>query len=216
MSRLKSWERGLRARYNTDLSTPEARRRAQIYMRWFDHEILRGVWHNEHEIAPGVWRSNHPTEARLHALKARGIHTILSLRGHSDAAHNLIERDICARLGLTLRAVELSARAAPARQAVLGLIDEFRQIAPPFLMHCKSGADRAGFASAVYLLTMRNASLTEARGMLSWRYWHFARGASGVLDHILDLYEASGCTDFARWIATEYDAAEAQRSFAAR
>lgn len=216
ITRLSTWEKRLRARYDTDLTTPRNRRRAAIYMLWFDHAILRGLWHNEHEIAPGIWRSNQPTARRLARLRARGFRTILTLRGQSDSAHYLTEAETCGRLGLPLLDVALTARQAPPRDAVLRLIAILRDAPKPLLMHCKSGADRAGFAAAVYLLTLRGATPTQARRMLSLRFLHLRHGPTGILDHILDLFAASGGSDFESWIRNSYDPEAAERSFARR
>lgn len=217
--RLTDWEQRLRAAYNTDLSTPENRRRAHIYNMWFDHAALRTVWTNFHQVAPGVYRANQPTHARFVKLKSMGIRSILNLRGATNAAHFLVERESCERLGLTLVSTGLQARHAAPRDNILSLIEAFRSIERPFVMHCKSGADRAGFASAIYLLAIEGRPMAEARRMLSPRFIHFKWTKTGVLDHILDLYEARNARDlipFADWIATEYDNMAVQADFEAR
>ena len=81
IKRIVDWERSVRASYDTDLSTPENRRRAHIYNLWFDHAILRKVWTNFYPVAPGVYRSNQPTHERFVRLRDQGIKTILNLRG---------------------------------------------------------------------------------------------------------------------------------------
>ena len=219
IKRITDWERGLRASYNTDLSTPENRRRAQIYNLWFDHAILRTFWTNFFEVAPGVYRSNQPTHRRFEKLKARGIRTILNLRGSAGAAHYLVEEESCAQLGLTLVNVTLHARFAAPRDDILTLLDAFRSIEKPFVMHCKSGADRAGFAAAIWLLVMEGASVAKAREMLGFKYLHIRRSKTGVLDHILDVYEARQAetgTSFEDWVREEYDNAALQAEFEAR
>jgi len=216
IKRLTEWERRLRASYNTDLSTPENRRRAHIYNLWFDHAVLRAVWTNFHPVAPDVYRANQPTHARFVKLKAMGIRSILNLRGAGGAAHYLVERESCAEVGLTLVDVTLHARHAAPREDILCLIRAFRSIEKPFLMHCKSGADRAGFASAIYLLAIEGRPMAEARRMLSPRFIHFKWTRTGVLDHILDLYEARNARDpvtFEDWIANEYDNLAVQAEF---
>jgi len=55
--RFSAWERGMRAHYNTDYTTPENAKRARFYMRWLDHEILRHWWTNFEEFA--LFRSRH-------------------------------------------------------------------------------------------------------------------------------------------------------------
>ena len=216
IKRIGDWERSLRAHYNTDLSTPENRRRAHIYNMWFDHAVLRKVWTNFYPVAPGVYRSNQPTHERFEKLKAMGITSVLNLRGAGGAAHYLVEEESCRELGLTLVNVTFHARHAAPREDILKVIEAFRTIEKPFVMHCKSGADRAGFASAIYLLVIEGQTLAEARKMLSAKYIHFKWTKTGVLDYILDLYEARNAKSpisFENWVATEYDYLAVQKQF---
>ncbi|WP_397543533.1 tyrosine-protein phosphatase [Roseovarius salis] len=216
LKRISDWERDLRAYYNTDLSTPENRRRARIYNLWFDHAILRKVWTNFHPVAPGVYRSNQPTHERFVRLKQMGIRSVLNLRGAAGAAHYLVEEESCRELGLELVNVSFHARHAAPAEDIGKVIEAFRTIGKPFVMHCKSGADRAGFAAAIYLLVIEGRPVAEARRMLSARYIHFRWTRTGVLDYILDLYEernAASPIAFEDWIATEYDNMQVQTAF---
>lgn len=216
ISRIQNWERSLRGSYNVDLSTPENRRRARMYNLWFDHGFLRTVWTNFFEIAPGVYRSNHPGHARLAQLKAMGVRSVLNLRGAGQNAPYLAERESCDALGLTMVNCELSARRAAPRHAILEVIEAFKTIERPFVMHCKSGADRAGFASAIYLLVIENRPLREAKKMLGLRYVHLKWSRTGILDYILDSYgarQAATGIGFEDWIRQEYDADALQQAF---
>ena len=217
--RISDWERDLRASYNTDLSTPENRRRAHIYNLWFDHAILRKFWTNFFPVAPGVYRSNQPTHERFVKLKKIGIKSVLNLRGATRAAHYLVEQESCENLGLTLVNVSLMARNAAPAGNILDVIEAFRSIEKPFVMHCKSGADRAGFASAIYLLVIEGRAVSEARKMLSAKYIHFRWTKTGVLDFILDRYDArqkeTGIS-FEDWIKTEYDHLQMQADYEAK
>lgn len=214
--RISAWERDLRAYYNTDLSTPENRRRAHIYNLWFDHAVLRKLWTNFHPVAPGVYRSNQPTHERFVKLKAMGIKSILNLRGAAGAAHYLVEEESCREVGLKLVNVTFHARHAAPAEDILKVIEAFRTIEKPFVMHCKSGADRAGFASAIYLLVIEGRPVAEARRMLAAKYIHFRWTKTGVLDYILNLYEARNAASpigFEEWVRTEYDYLAVQKEF---
>ena len=216
--RIADWERRLRASYNTDLSTPENRRRANIYNLWFDHAVLRKIWTNFFPVAPGVYRSNQPTHERFVKLKAMGIRSILNLRGAAGAAHYLVEEESCRKLDLNLVNCTLHARYAAPRHDILAVIDAFRRIEKPFVMHCKSGADRAGFASALYLHVIEGQPLSEARKMLSVKYLHLKWSRTGILGFIFDMYETRNKREpigFEEWIATEYDSTEAQAQYEA-
>jgi protein tyrosine phosphatase (PTP) superfamily phosphohydrolase (DUF442 family) len=205
--RLNNLERRWRAHYNVVPVDDDTWRRARIYNAWFDHAILRTVWTNQAEIAPGVWRSNHPTKARLKRLKAQGLKTVISLRGGGDAAHNATERLWCEELGLTLYSVGMSDKAPPPNATLLHLIETFREVETPLLIHCKAGADRAGLASAIYLLTMTEAPFATARRMLSWRFLHLRSSKAGVLDDVLDAYAPHDNMPFTEWVASVYDPA---------
>uniref|UniRef100_UPI00351598C8 tyrosine-protein phosphatase n=1 Tax=Limimaricola soesokkakensis TaxID=1343159 RepID=UPI00351598C8 len=112
---------------------------------------------------------------------------------------------------------QLSARRAAPRGQILRLVELLREAERPVVMHCKSGADRAGFASALHLLA-EGRPIEEARRQLHPRFLHFRRSRTGILDHILDLYAARqerGPIGIENWIATEYDAEAAQSSFEA-
>lgn len=62
--------------------------------------------------------------------------------------------------------------------------------ARPLLIHCSSGADRSGLASAVFLLLETDSGLARARAQLSLKYGHCAWTQSGWLDAFLDRYVA--------------------------
>ena len=119
-------------------------------------------------------------------------------------------------LGLTLVTVGLQARLAPEKQQVVALFDAFRSMDRPFLMHCKSGADRAGFAAALYIMAYEGATVAQARKQLSWKYLHFKASKTGILDHIIDLFEHAttntpiGVED---WFRHHYDPDSAMTSF---
>ncbi len=212
-------ERRIRAHYNVDPDVPGNERRAWVYNNFFDHAFLRTFWTNFYCIAPGVYRSNQPSHKRLEKMRDDGIGTILTLRGASTAAHYLTEAASCRKLGLSLRATSMQARSAATRDELVGLIDMFHDIDRPFVMHCKSGADRAGLASAIWLMVMEGQPVEQARRMLGPKYWHFRNTKVGILDYMLDCYAARlsrGPISFESWVRTEYDRDQVQANFQAR
>jgi protein tyrosine phosphatase (PTP) superfamily phosphohydrolase (DUF442 family) len=212
-SRLKDRFDATKASFCTDLSTPENRRCAVIYERWFDHGFLRRYWTNMFEIAPGVWRSNHPTAARFTALAQQGIQTIITLRGNPTTPWAVLENEACTRLGLCLEIVALRSQRAPSRHDLQTLIELFRSVGKPVLFHCKSGANRTGLASVIFLLVIEKQPLAQARKMLSWRYAHLSWTKAGVLDMLLDDFAASAGPDFEDWLEHDYDAHSLQAKF---
>ncbi len=60
----------------------------------------------------------------------------------------------------------LSATRRPTRRELLNLIDILRRCPYPLLIHCKSGADRTGLASAIYLMTAQRGTTRTGRSEL--------------------------------------------------
>ena len=213
----KALEHGKVGRFGNDVSTPYTRRLATLHFHLFDHAFLRGLWTNLDEIAPGVWRSNQPSPRRIERYAALGIKTVVSLRGEPNLSFDMLERDACARHGITYVATRLTARAALPAADYIALLDLFATLEKPFLFHCKSGADRAGIAAALYLLQFEGVPLSQARKQLSLRYMHLRSTKTGILDHILDLYgrdmEQYGAMSVREWFQNHYDAQEATRTF---
>ncbi|AJE45985.1 tyrosine-protein phosphatase [Celeribacter indicus] len=210
-----------RISFGDDLSTPRDRRRAIWHAHLFDHAFLRTIWSNLYEIAPGVWRSNQPSPGRIARYEKMGIKTILSLRGDSNVSFNLLERQACEAHGIKLvTSRKTGARTARRGEDYVHLIDLMDTLEKPFLIHCKSGADRTGMASALYLLHSEAASIQDAKKMLSPRFMHFRSLDSGVLDYILDSYEQDlktyGPIPIRDWFLTRYDREKAQQFKQAR
>lgn len=218
-SKLDKAERKLRRSFGTDISTPSARRWSMLHYHLFDHAFLRVLWTNFYQIAPGVYRSNQPDHRRLARYKAMGIKTIVNLRGEDRFAHYLLEQESCAALGLTLVDAKLWAREAAPRNKIVGVIDALRAAEKPLVFHCKSGADRAGFVAALYLLVFEGADIAEAKKQLGLKYIHLDFTKTGVQDYVLRVYEARltlGEIGFEDWIRTEYRAKVIQPAWEAR
>lgn len=218
-TRFEAMDRRMRDAFEGDIATPAGRRAAFWHFQLMDHAFLRMVWTNLHQIAPGAWRSNQPDPRRLRRYRDMGIRTVLSLRGDNPSSHYLFEAEACRALGLTLVTRRISARSLAPREDLLALLDLFETLERPFVMHCKSGADRSGLAAALYLLHIEGASVAEARRMLHWRFVHFRNSDSGVLDQMLDAYEADTAATpmpIRQWIDTRYDPRAIEARFRAR
>ncbi|MEM1153414.1 MAG: tyrosine-protein phosphatase [Pseudomonadota bacterium] len=199
------------------LSHPLGRLWAHICYNLQDHGFLRIWWTNLEEISPGVWRSNQPGPKRLERYAKMGIKDIIILRGVTDRAHYQFEMEAAEKYGMRIHTLSLHARRAILPSRFLNLLDHFERMEEPWLMHCKSGSDRAGLASALYLL-WRGRPLEEARAQLSWRYFHLKGTHTGILDVMLDHYEealAKGPISIREWIETGYDRTRLREEFEA-
>ena len=212
-------ERDIRNSFGHNITDPRERRKSQWHFNWLDHGILRTFWHNLEEFAPGAFRSNQPDDKRFTDYAAKGIKAVLNLRGVAKQPHYLFEVESCDRLGLTLINSQMAARRAPNKRELDDLLAAFETIERPFLLHCKSGADRTGLAAAIYLMMYEDASLVEAQKQLSFKYLHIRRSKTGILDHFLDVYaerikQSPIASD--EWIRTEYDPEALTTSFEAK
>jgi protein tyrosine phosphatase (PTP) superfamily phosphohydrolase (DUF442 family) len=191
-----------------DLSTPQAQRRAQTYMIWFDHEFLRHPWTNQYEIAPHVYRSNQPPVKRIAQLAQMGIHSIITLRGDKPNPFYLLEAQACTQAGIELHCVTLKASRLPPASELLKLLDLFETIQRPFLFHCKSGSDRTGLAAALYLHVIEGHPIEESLDQLSLKYVHLRASRKGIHPYMLSFYAAWRAQtggDFREFLHQSYD-----------
>ena len=186
-----------------DVTTPGGRFKTYADYLWNDHAYLRLGFQNAHWISDELLRTNQPWPHQLAAWRRRGIRTVLNLRGSADGGAQKIEREACAELGLELIEFRVSSKEAPSREQILGARQLFEQIAYPALMHCKSGADRTGLMSVLYLHFRKGRPIAEALEQLSLRYLHLKSGRPGVLDAVFARYleEAQPLgLSFADWV----------------
>jgi protein tyrosine phosphatase (PTP) superfamily phosphohydrolase (DUF442 family) len=216
IERFQDRRKRLKRSFGNDISTPENRRKARWHYLLFDHGVLRILWTNLHQVAPDIYRSNQPDPRRLKKMHDLGIKSVLNLRGEDGYAHYLFEQESCAALGMTLTNVKFDALKPTKKEPLLDALEAFKTLERPLLLHCKSGSDRAGLASALYLLSQEDASVSTARKQLSLRFLHIKNSEAGIQDHILDMYEArqeSGYISIEDWIRTEYDPNDISESF---
>ncbi len=185
-----------------DLSTAAGRLRTWLDYLWRDHAFLRFGFSNAHWLGPDLVRANQPSPGQLAYWRRRGVRTVVNLRGARDESFYALERDACERLGLTLIDAPLDSRDPPSADRVRRAAELFRTIAYPALIHCKSGADRAGLMAVLYRHLHLGEPVAVARTELGKRTLHSKEGLTGVLDYTLDRYEAEGVPqglNFLQW-----------------
>lgn len=165
-----------------------------------------------------MWRSNQPSPRQIEAhARERGIRTIINLRGASTRGYYLLEREACAANGIALVDFQVFSRDTPTCETILGARDLFASIAYPALMHCKSGADRAGLMAVLYRLVHEGRPLEEALEQLSLKYLHVRHGKTGVLDAVFEAYraETGARKPFLNWVEEDYDRERVKAAFLA-
>lgn len=180
------------ARAGFDVSTPGGRLRTYLDYLWNDHAYLRLGFSNAHWISDELVRTNQPWPHQLAHWKARGVKTVINLRGRFHESFHALEKDACQRLGLELIDFTMDSRDVPSRERVWGAKRLFETVTYPALMHCKSGADRAGVMSVLYMHFRKGRTIREAMDQLHLRYLHVKQGMTGVLDYTFERYLAEG------------------------
>lgn len=208
-----------------EFATPKGRKRAWRELMIGDHGALRKLYDNTHEIAPGkMWRTYQPSPADLERWRDRGVRTVINLRGDKPSGFYFLEEEACEKLGLRLVTFRVFSREAPSPEILHGAKALFEEIEYPAIMHCKSGADRAGLMSTLFLFFHEGVPLDEAMEQLSFKYGHVRQGKTGVIDYAFDLYKAYAAKagkplaspdDFLEWVDSDYDHVRAKAEFKA-
>ena len=201
-----------------DLATPEGRRRAEADLTWADHGFLRARFRNFHWIEPGkMARANQPSPRQIARYADElGIKTILNLRGPGEAGYYALEKEACARYGIEMIDARMHSREPPSRAQILQAKRLFETIKYPALMHCKSGADRAGAMAVLYKHFAMGAPIEDAMEQLSLKYLHVRQGKTGVIDFFFATYLAETKESgklFLDWVEQDYDQAKVKASF---
>lgn len=184
-----------------------------------DYGIARVAYNNRHRISKDVWRSAQPAPHHVGWLARRGVKTIINLRGEQSFGTRWLEQQACARHSIALVDLELKSRAPPTKAQLRAMRDVLKAVDYPILVHCKSGADRAGIMSVIVRHERDGVPISEAKKQLSLRFGHIRSADTGVLDAVFDRYlEDSAKTgiEFWDWVETMYDPDQIRKSFKAR
>jgi protein tyrosine/serine phosphatase len=202
--------------FDGDLTTPRGRFVAWIDSLFIDHAVFRLVWSNLAEVVPGkIYRFNHPTPGRLRRVtRSLGLRTLINLRGKTQSGSDALSREAARELGLDFHDMAFESRGAPQRDRIQRLHAIYTSIQTPAVMHCKSGADRAGLASGLIVL-FEGGTAADALEQLSWRFGHIRWARTGILDAFFLRYqrEAEGRKPFLDWVREDYDEAALRRDF---
>jgi len=165
-------------------------------------------------VEPGlVFRSAQPHRGFAGLIRTRGLASVLNLRGGSAAdPWYTDEVRLTGAAGVDFYDFPMSATRRPSRAELLVLLDVFGRCRYPLLIHCKSGADRTGLATALYLMAVKSVAPERALGAFTLDYGHVPLGGPERLHEPLAEYAAYlkgrglGHTPerLRRWVETEY------------
>ncbi len=192
---------------STTLNRPFGRLFAWLDMLVVDHGFLRLGWRRGHAVRPDFYRSSQPAPFQVRRVANFGIRTIVNLRGANNSGHYHLEREAAAVAGLALVNFPIKSRRALPKATVLQALDLFGRIEYPVLVHCKSGVDRTGLMSALYLLSQGESANTALR-QFARRFGYIGSGPTGIGKAFVEAYrdaDAQSRIDFRSWVEGEYD-----------
>jgi hypothetical protein len=145
---------------------------------------------NFHVVVIGdLYRSGQPSLAKFEEwIPHYGLRTIINLRGDNTDDWYYEEHALERRFGVHVVDVGLWANSPPPRDQFLILVDTLYAAPPGILIHCASGGDRSGLASALAILLRTGSDFRQARGQLSLYYGHYPFGKAACQDRVLDRY----------------------------
>lgn len=155
--------------------------------------IYEGNFHavDEHVLYRSAQLS--PTELRSFA-RQYGLKSVLNLRGaHPGQAWYDREMATGRELGVAHFDYAISAKRVVTGEQIAAILDIVRHAPKPLLIHCRSGADRAGLVAALYRYAVDGADPAEADRQLSLYYGHFPylTSRSGAMDSSFWAYVAA-------------------------
>ena len=186
-------------------------------MLFVDHGIIRILYNNVFQLSEKMYRSSQPAPFQVRRFnKDFGVKTIINLRGENKFGSYILEKESCSETGVNLVDFRTYSRAMPTKKFILDSLKLFNDIEYPAIMHCKSGADRAGLMSVLYLILKEGKPVEIAIKQLSPKYGHFKQAKTGILDHFFDLYIQYAKTnniEFIDWVENVFDHEKAVQSF---
>lgn len=192
---------------------------AQFYAMVVEHNITNVFRRNFHRIDEDAFRSSQPTTYQLKKIiKKYGIKTVLNLRGYErNSPLRALEERVCEESGAKLIYVEAYSRKVPEVKTLERFREVYGEIEYPVLIHCKSGADRAGLGSMLYLHYKKGVALEQTNQLKLWPYGHIKHARTGLIDLFVELYskkDKNAPTDPAEFAKT-LDREKLEREFKA-
>ncbi len=184
--------------------------RSAINLFIIDHGWIRAIINNNfYSINEGVYRSGQPSPKLFEQyIIKHNIKSIINLR-YSDTSDQdiyLMQKNLCHKHNINMISIPISARRLPEKNKLKLILDTIKKIQKPFLVHCKTGADRTGFFMALYTFYNTN-DIELAKKQLSLKYLHIRYSSTGILDYFFNLIKnlELNNTELEDWIEKKYD-----------
>ncbi len=144
---------------------------AATFVTYFRRPLFEG---NRGVVDEGlVYRAAQPSGDVAGLIRAEELASIVNLRGGGpEDPWYAAEVEAARSLNVDFYDLPMSATKRPTRRELLTLIDLFGRCRYPLLIHCKSGADRTGLASGLYLMARRGVDPVAAESAFALSHAH--------------------------------------------
>ena len=182
-----------------------------------DHGFLRIFWTSLSKLPDDMYRCNQPYPFQIKKYKKiYNIKTIINLRGERNCSSYYLEKEYCDNNNIKLYNFPISSRDLPTKDTIKSFFLLLDKIKYPAIMHCKSGADRAGIAASLYLIYKQKYDVFDAAKQLSFKHLHIKYAKTGILDYLFETAIKKGKNsphDFIKWINSGYNKNKLKESF---
>lgn len=141
----------------------------------FRYSVFR-ITKNFHEVDPGkFYRSAQLTPDEMaEVIEKYKIKTVISLRGAPEQAYWFHpQKEVLDRMNVQFFALWWTAEFFPPKEDLVNYLDILKKAEYPILIHCRTGADRTGEATAIYAMEYMKESATESiKKHMNFKYWH--------------------------------------------
>lgn len=192
---LRELRKGRFYRFGNQLDTPLQELGCFVHFYIFDHGFVRAIFGNYYEVDDCLHRSSQPSFRTLEKAKRLGVKRLISFRHPGKISYQLLEEKWANYLGLEFTSYALSSTKISKPEVYLKIISEIERSKGKTLMHCKSGADRTGLVSALYVLKKDKTDFARARSMLNPVYGHFGWGKKRCIRVYLEAVIESVCAN---------------------
>jgi protein tyrosine/serine phosphatase len=169
--------------------------------------LWRLATHNEGAVEAGkLYRSAQLSRSDLQKeVTDNGIKTIINLSGENHKAVWYVEElALCQEQHIRHVDIHLSAQHLPLPSEISKLLESYREVPRPILLHCRSGSDRTGLAAALYLIDQDHVPWNKAEEALSVSYGHFAIYPYFEMDEFVQLYGEGSKKSLLNWTREDY------------
>ena len=189
MGFFRELRKGRIGKFGNSMDTFMQRIGCYIHFYYFDHGWIRALYDNYCIVDQRLHRSSQPSYYTLKKAQKLGVTQVISFRNPGKISYQLLEERWVSELGLKLHSKQLSATEIATPETYVEIFDLIEKNDGKTLVHCKSGADRTGLFSGIYVTWSRSQTGLRSGDMLHWKFGHIGLGKKSINKVFLDVFK---------------------------